>query len=78
MEGPVLLSLAPEGQRLEVLEIDLPIEVRTMLSHLGLEVGEVIERIATMPLGDPIALCMGGQVFSLRKEVCEKMKVKIL
>ncbi|MCO5143194.1 MAG: ferrous iron transport protein A [Oligoflexia bacterium] len=78
METQIKLSLAPEGRRLEVIEINLPEDVKTMLSHLGLEVGEVIERTATMPLGDPIALHMGGQVFSLRKEVCEKMKVKVL
>lgn len=78
MGKTLLLSQAPESNRLEVLEINLPQDVQTMLSHLGLEVGEIIERLATMPLGDPIAFHMGGQVFSLRKEVCEKMKVRIL
>lgn len=53
-------------------------EVRLVLIQLGLDIGEQIEKIHKAPLGDPVSLKIGNQVFSLRSEICRQISVGVL
>lgn len=52
-------------------------EVRLVLIQLGLDEGEVVEKIHVAPLGDPISFRIGQHLFSLRSDVCRKIFVEI-
>ncbi len=68
---------APFSTRLEVLSYsDLPDDARQVLSHLGLDIGETIEKVHKAPLGDPLSVRIGEQLFTLRSEVCRKIQVR--
>lgn len=53
-------------------------ELRLVLTQLGVDVGEVIEKLHSAPLRDPVSLRIGEQVFTLRGEVCRKILVEAL
>lgn len=68
---------APFGQPLRVKEIaGLSEEVRLVLNQLGLDQGETVEKKHLAPLGDPVSLLIGSQLFSLRAEVCRHIQVE--
>jgi Fe2+ transport system protein FeoA len=70
---------APFGQPLRVKEITgLSDEVRLVLNQLGLDQGESVEKKHLAPLGDPVSLLIGSQLFSLRAEVCLHVQVQVL
>ena len=70
------LSDAPKNRALKITAVDLPQEHVLLLLQLGLSPGEKINFLHTAPLGDPCAIEIGQQVFSLRKEICEKIMVE--
>lgn len=51
-------------------------EARLVLTQLGIEPGETIQKLHAAPLGDPVSLLIGEQVFTLRKETCRKIEVQ--
>jgi Fe2+ transport system protein FeoA len=51
-------------------------EVRLVLTQLGVDEGETIEKLHAAPLFDPVSLRIGEQVFTLRGEVCRKIRVE--
>jgi Fe2+ transport system protein FeoA len=53
-------------------------ETRLVLTQLGIDAGETIEKIHDAPLRDPVSLMIGEQVFTLRKELCRKIDVEAL
>ncbi len=72
-----LLS-APFAKSLRVLDLSsFGEEVRLVLIQLGLDAGEVIEKLHVAPLGDPVSLRVGQQVFTLRRELCGQIEVAL-
>jgi Fe2+ transport system protein FeoA len=70
---------APFRKKLLVRDMPgLPEEVRLVLVQLGLDRGETIEKIRLAPLGDPVSLQIGQQLFTLRKEICVQILVDVL
>lgn len=69
---------APFGRPLRVKNITgLSDEVRLVLNQLGLDQGETVEKKHVAPLGDPVSLLIGSQLFSLRAEVCRHIQVEV-
>lgn len=67
---------APFRTPLKVLAIDEPNhEIRLVLMQLGIDAGESVEKMHVAPLGDPLSLKIGEQLFTLRRELCRKIKV---
>lgn len=68
---------APFGRPLRVLDLSgLSEEVRLILTQLGLDNGETVEKKHLAPLGDPVSLQIGSQLFSLRAETCRRIQVE--
>lgn len=68
---------APFRKPLKILSVDgLSEEIRLVLSQLGIEVGEAIEKMHLAPLGDPLSLRIGEQLFTLRRELCRHIHVE--
>lgn len=68
---------APFKTPLKILGMDsLSTDVRLILIQLGLDHDEVIQKLHAAPLGDPVSLKIGNQVFTLRSEVCKKIDVE--
>lgn len=73
----VTLWDAPFEKALRVRNLEkLPAEVRLVLTQLGLDHGETVEKRHSAPLGDPITLRIGAQLFTLRKDVCRRIEVE--
>ncbi len=53
-------------------------EIRLVLTQLGVDEGETIEKLHSAPLKDPVSLRIGEQVFTLRADVCRKIRVESL
>ena len=53
-------------------------ETLLVLTQLGLDAGETIEKLHAAPLNDPVGIKIGEQVFSLRSGVCRKIDVVLL
>lgn len=53
-------------------------ETRLVLVQLGIDPGEVIEKIHSAPLNDPVSLRLGEHVFTLRQEACRKIQVEVV
>lgn len=78
MRYSVTLLEAPFRQPLRVRALSgLSDEVRLVLVQLGVDQDEVIEKMHTAPLGDPISLRIGQQLFTLRKEICREIEVEL-
>jgi Fe2+ transport system protein FeoA len=74
----VNLFEAPFRKLLRVSTLSrLPEEVRLVLIQLGVDQDEVIEKMHVAPLGDPVSLRIGQQLFTLRKEVCRNIEVEV-
>ena len=71
---------APFRQRLRILDLSgfgaAEDEIRLVLTQLGVDTGETIEKLHSAPLRDPISLRIGEQVFTLRTELCRKIQVE--
>lgn len=68
---------APFRMPLRVLDLaGLKEEVRLVLLQLGIDQGETIEKVHAAPLGDPVSLRIGEQLFTLRSDVCRKIQVE--
>ena len=68
---------APFGRPLRVKNLSgLSDEVRLVLNQLGVDQGEILEKKHLAPLGDPVSLLIGSQLFSLRAEVCRQIQVE--
>jgi len=77
MRMEISLSEAPFSRSLKVISLDgLPKDAQIVLEQLGLFPQELIEKIHSAPLGDPIAIRIGEQVFSLRNEICKLISVE--
>lgn len=50
-------------------------EVRLVLVQLGIDEGEILEKLHVAPLGDPLSVMIGQQVFSLRFDICKNIQV---
>ncbi len=69
---------APFLKNLRVLSLDrIPEESRIILEQMGIFFGEEIEKLHIAPLGDPVAVRIGEQAFSLRKNICENLLVEL-
>ena len=67
---------APFQCELKIVEISgLGQETELVLRQLGIYPAENIEKLHVAPLGDPLTVRVGGQRFSLRKEICRGVKV---
>ena len=74
----VTLWDAPFEKALRVRNLErLAPEVRLVLTQLGLDHGETVEKRHSAPLGDPITLRIGAQLFTLRKDVCRRIEVEL-
>jgi Fe2+ transport system protein FeoA len=51
-------------------------EVRLVLTQLGLDPGETVEKMHLAPLRDPVSLRIGEQLFTLRAELCKNILVE--
>jgi Fe2+ transport system protein FeoA len=73
---------APFRKRLRILDLSgfggSEDEIRLVLTQLGVDEGETIEKIHAAPLRDPVSLRIGEQVFTLRAELCRKIRVEAL
>ncbi len=68
---------APFRSQLRVLSLTgLSEEARMVLLQLGVEPGEALEKMHVAPLGDPLTIRIGEQLFTLRKEVCGLIEVE--
>jgi Fe2+ transport system protein FeoA len=76
----VTLWDAPFRQKLRILSLAgfgaADDEIRLVLTQLGVDAGETIEKVHAAPLRDPVSLLIGEQVFSLRKELCRNIIVE--
>lgn len=68
-DAPFKISLEVKGFE------NITEEVRLVLVQLGLDSGEQVEKIHVAPLGDPVSLRIGNQVFTLRSDICKKIQV---
>ncbi len=66
---------APFSRSLRVTSIRLEEGASLILRQMGVSVGRLIEKVHEAPLGDPLAFRIGGQRFSLRKEICLGIEV---
>jgi Fe2+ transport system protein FeoA len=67
---------APFQKPVRILDfVGLEMEVRLVLQQLGIDLGETIEKVHSAPLGDPVGLRIGEQVFTLRSDLCRKILV---
>lgn len=72
------LLQAPFRRALRVCAVPtLAEDVRLVLLQLGIDLGEQIEKVHTAPLGDPISVRIGHQLFTLRKEICRQIEVEL-
>lgn len=68
---------APFRTPLKILTVDgLNEEVKLVLTQLGIEPGEAIEKMQVAPLGDPLSVRIGEQLFTLRRELCRQILVE--
>lgn len=68
---------APFRRPLRVLELrGFGEEVRLVLLQLGIDSGETIEKVHSAPLGEPVSLRIGEQLFTLRRDVCRQILVE--
>ncbi|MGZ3693678.1 MAG: FeoA family protein [Bdellovibrionota bacterium] len=75
---PVNLFEAPFRQPLRVSTLSrLDKDVRLVLVQLGVDEDEWIEKMHVAPLGDPVSLRIGQQLFTLRKEICRQIDVEL-
>ncbi len=69
---------APFRKILRVQDLNaLEVDTQQVLTHLGLDAGEIVEKMHIAPLGDPVSLRIGQHLFTLRSEVCRKIQVEI-
>lgn len=73
---------APFRRKLRILDLSgfdaAEDEIRLVLNQLGVDDGEVVEKLHRAPLGDPVSLRIGEQVFTLRADVCRKIRVEAI
>lgn len=67
---------APFLQNLRVISIQIEEGASLVLRQMGISVGKSLEKVHAAPLGDPLAVRVGGQRFSLRKEICARIHVE--
>lgn len=68
---------APFRKPLRVLDLSgFEDDIRLVLTQLGIDSGETIEKVHAAPLRDPVSLRIGEQLFTLRSEVCRKIVVE--
>lgn len=70
------LSEAPFGTPLRVVRVSLDAERAFVLAQLGVAAGENLEKVHAAPLGDPLTLRLGEQLFALRKDLCAAVEVE--
>lgn len=76
MQSNDLLS-APFQQELFIESISgLGTEEAVVLQQLGLATDEKLIKLRAAPLGDPIAVRVGGTNITLRRDVCSKINVR--
>lgn len=75
----VTLWDAPFQKALRVRNLEgLAPEIRLVLTQLGLDPGETVEKRHSAPLGDPITIRIGAQLFTLRKDICRRIQVELV
>ncbi len=69
---------APFRTPLRVLDLSgFGEDVRHVLLQLGLDAGETVEKVHSAPLGEPVSLRIGEQLFTLRRDLCRKIEVEV-
>jgi Fe2+ transport system protein FeoA len=58
------------------LSAELDEDSGLVLAQLGIAPDEVIEKVQSAPLGDPISIKVGDQLFSLRRDTCAHIFVE--
>ena len=70
---------APFHVPLRVARIrELDSDTCLVLTQLGLDPQELVEKVHVAPLGDPVMIRIGSQLFTLRREICEKIDVEAI
>ena len=81
-EAKMDLWEAPFRKKLRILDLAgfsvSDQETCLVLHQLGVDEGEVVEKIQLAPLGDPVSLRIGEQVFTLRGDICRKIRVEVM
>jgi Fe2+ transport system protein FeoA len=73
----VTLWDAPYRKCLRVRDLSrLDSEALHVLANLGLDEGETVEKVHRAPLGDPVSIRIGQQLFSLRSDNCRRVMVE--
>lgn len=69
---------APFKTPLKIIRINgLSSDVQLVLMQLGLDSEEEVQKLHSAPLGDPVSLKIGSQVFTLRSEICQQIEVGV-
>ncbi len=66
------------GEKCRVDKIMIFDGLRRRLIDLGLTPDALIECVGQSPLGDPKAFLIKGAVIALRREICEKINVRVM
>ncbi len=66
------------GEKCRVDKIMIFDSLRRRLIDLGLTPDALIECVGQSPLGDPKAFLIKGAVIALRREICEKINVRVM
>ena len=61
------------GQKATVTAIELDSAMKQRLRDIGITEGANVECVGISPLGDPIALLVGGTVVAVRKQDCKRI-----
>lgn len=72
------MSELRQGQKAEIVTVELPLRLRERLFAMGLIPGNVVEMQGKAPFGTPLILRLFGYSLSLRREDCEKITVRLL
>jgi Fe2+ transport system protein FeoA len=67
---------APFTKPLRICVVELPEETQRILLQMGLEAGEIVQKMHAAPLGEPISVLIGSQQFALRKNLCQQIFVE--
>jgi Fe2+ transport system protein FeoA len=73
------LAEAPFGLELRVKNVSgaKDSSLPNMLDELGIGSGEILSKLHSAPLGDPVAISVQGQTFTLRREVLQEIEVEL-
>lgn len=70
---------APFQEKLRVVSLEkLPEEERLILIQLGVDAGELLTKVQSTPLQEPVCIQIGEQIFAFRKSLCRGIGVEVV